>query len=30
MAHDMVLNQEIKMRDYEFTAEETDNDFPQN
>ena len=21
IAHDMVLNQEIKMRDYEFTAE---------
>jgi len=25
-AHDAVLNQEIKMRDYEFDAEETDGD----
>jgi hypothetical protein len=30
LAHDMVLNQEVKMRDYEFTAEETDNEFPEN
>lgn len=30
MAHDIVLLQEIKMRDYEFTAEETDHEEPQN
>ena len=30
MAHDIVLFQEIKMRDYEFTAEETDHEEPQN
>lgn len=28
-AHDAVLNQELKMRDYEFTAEETDHEVPE-
>lgn len=30
MAHDAVLNNEIKMREYEFSAEETDHEEPQN
>lgn len=29
-AHDAVLNQELKMREFEFSPEETDHDEPQN
>jgi len=29
-AHDAVLNQELKMREFEFSAEHTDHESPQN